>query len=121
MSTSAILKNITWQWALRAFGYERVTDKRIRALRLTEEVVELAQILGVDQKQLHKLVDVVYSRPVGQVHQEIGGIMVTLCVLCAALDINPDTAFEMELLTILNRSPEHFEKRNKEKMDLGLD
>lgn len=126
-----LLTSIVWDWGVRCFGQEHMTDHKVRALRAAEEMIELNQVIGVDKEKLHLLIDTVYSRPVGNTEQEIGGIMVTMLVLCKSLrhgwvyrthldghDIQRCT--ENEILRCLSKSPEHFAKRNLEKIQLGL-
>lgn len=73
------------QWLGKVFDAQTRNSVQERALRLCEEAIELAQALGTNQQQLHKLIDYVYDRPVGSVGQEIAGTMVTLvAVACAA-------------------------------------
>lgn len=115
------LIEIAWEWGKRCFGAGHMTNYSIRALRTTEEVVELGQALGVPADVVHKLVDVVYSRPPGDVYQEIGGSMVTLMCLCRSLNIDPEEAFAVEIRRCLAKPPEHFAMRNQDKIDLGLD
>jgi NTP pyrophosphatase (non-canonical NTP hydrolase) len=111
---------IALDWARRSFGAEHVSDVPVRCLRLAEEAVELAQAAGVPKDKLLDLVGIVYSRPKGEIAQEIGGVMMTATVLCAALDTDTDWHFENELRRVLAKSTEHFAKRNQEKIDLGL-
>ncbi|MNN11716.1 hypothetical protein D3C81_1246860 [compost metagenome] len=44
--------------------------------------------------------DYVYGRPVGDKHQEVGGVMVTLAALCLAQGLDMHTAGETELARI---------------------
>jgi len=111
---------IAFDWAIRSFGADHVFNTPLRALRLAEEAVELAQACKVPEEKMQELVKIVYSRPTGMVHQEVGGVMMTLNVLCAALNIDPDEAFVKELRRVLSKSPEHFAKRNADKMRVGL-
>lgn len=115
------LAKIAWEWGVRCFGFQHMTNLKVRSLRCTEEVVELGQALGVPEDVVHKLVSTVYSRPPGEVRQEIGGSMVTLVCLCEALQIDPTEAFVTELRRCLAKDPAHFAKRNRDKIDLGLD
>lgn len=50
-----------------------------RAFRFIEEALELVQAVGTTKEDVLRLVAYVYSRPVGNVEQEIGGVAVTLC------------------------------------------
>lgn len=113
------LITVAWDWGVRCFGFQHMTNLKIRSLRCTEEVVELGQSLGVSEDVVHKLVSTVYSRPPGSALQEIGGSMVTLVVLCRALEIDPTDAFVTELRRCLAKNPEYFAKRNQDKIDLG--
>lgn len=115
------LIEITWQWGIRCFGWDHMHNVRIRSLRATEEVVELGQSLGVAEAVVHKLVSMVYSRPAGDDFQEAGGTMVTLMILFRAMGMDFEHAFQAEVLRVLAKDPAHFEKRNQDKINLGLD
>jgi NTP pyrophosphatase (non-canonical NTP hydrolase) len=118
MRTFAV--TVAYEWAIRAFGADHVSDVRVRALRAAEEVVELAQSVGVERDLVHRLVDTVYGRPPGEPPQELGGSLLTLVVLARVLDEDPEELFEREVLRVLGKSPEHFARRNQEKLGLGL-
>lgn len=111
---------IALQWAERCFGHEHVYNFAIRALRLAEEAVELAQAYNVPKQKMQELVETVYSRPAGNPEQELGGVMMTATVLAGAHGFDPDTFFEEELLRVLRKSEAHFAKRNQDKIELGL-
>lgn len=114
------LHMLALDWALRSFGRAHVTNLPIRSLRLAEEAVELAQAYGVPKEKMLDLVGIVYDRPRGEPLQEIGGVMMTIVVLCAASGIDPDEAFFTELRRVLEKPTGHFAQRNKDKIDLGL-
>lgn len=114
------LTKIVFEWGVRSFGADHMTSIPVRALRLAEEVVELAQACRVEQEKLHKLIDVVYSRPVGDPIQEMGGVMVCLSVLVVLFSTTTQEAFLREILRVLSKRPEDFAKRNQDKLDLGL-
>ncbi|MGT2505726.1 hypothetical protein [Cupriavidus basilensis] len=65
-------------WMLECFGAEIAADARERNHRFIEEALELVQACGATASEAHQLVDYVYGRPVGDRHQEVGGVMVTL-------------------------------------------
>jgi NTP pyrophosphatase (non-canonical NTP hydrolase) len=111
---------IALDWAIRSFGEDHVHNFPIRSLRVAEEAVELAQAYNVPREKLIDLVNIVYDRPKGNPNQEIGGVLMTITVLCAALGFDPDEGFERELRRVLAKSSTHFAKRNQEKIDLGL-
>lgn len=83
-------------WVREALGEESATNVPERSLRTAEEALELAQACGVDAATLHRLVDYVFSRPVGKPAQEIAGTLVTLYSAAAALGVDADAAFEEE-------------------------
>ena len=91
---------VIWRWALRVLGETAVRNLPERGLRVAEEAIELGQAMGVDAADLHRLVDYVYSRPVGTPGQEIAGTMVTLYAAAAAVGVNADAAYEAEVARI---------------------
>ena len=122
------LDEITHDWGVRAFGEDNMDDPRMRALRFVEEAVEAAQAAGVPESKLHTVISEVYKRPPGNIRQELGGCMLTLRMLiraCTKLVFveNAPTAEDLyveEIRRVLSKSPEHYAKRNQEKIDLGL-
>lgn len=107
-------------WAIRAFGADHVYNPSVRSLRVAEEAVELAQAYGVDKRTMLHLVETVYSRPAGKPEQEMGGVLMTINVMCAASKADPDAVFERELMRVLAKPVEHFTRRNQDKIELGL-
>ncbi|MCY1215358.1 hypothetical protein D9M69_118990 [compost metagenome] len=87
-------------WMLECFGAEIAADKQERNHRFLEESLELVQACGATASEAHQLVDYVYGRPVGDKHQEVGGVMVTLAALCLAQGLDMHTAGETELARI---------------------
>lgn len=87
-------------WMLECFGVEIAADAQERNHRFLEEALELVQACGATQSEAHQLVDYVYGRPVGDKHQEVGGVMVTLAALCLAQDLDMHAAGEVELARI---------------------
>ena len=71
-------------WMRACFGSRIAYDRIERNHRFIEEALELVQACGCSQDEAHQMVDYVYGRPVGSIHQEIGGVMVTLAALCTA-------------------------------------
>lgn len=87
-------------WMLACFGAEIAADAQERNHRFLEEALELVQACGATQSEAHQLVDYVYGRPVGDKHQEVGGVMVTLAALCLAQGLGMHEAGEAELARI---------------------
>lgn len=71
-------------WLNACFGLAIAKDPVERNHRFLEEALELAQACGCTRSEAAQLVDYVFDRPIGEIHQEIGGVMVCLAALCAA-------------------------------------
>lgn len=84
-------------WAMHCFGSDSVCDPTVRAHRFLEEALELVQATGIPKSDALRLVDYVYSRPVGELEQEVGGVMVTLATYCDALGLSMDSCAVQEL------------------------
>ena len=91
------------KWMQACFGPVISADVQERGDRLLEETLELLQAHGYDPRRVALLVDYVYSRPVGQPHQEVGGVMVTLAAYCEAVKIDMAEAGYAELESIWNK------------------
>jgi hypothetical protein len=87
-------------WMLACFGDAIARDLTERNHRFLEEALELVQATGCTASEAHQLVDYVFARPVGQPHQETGGVMVTLAALCSAAGLTLDAAAEDELARV---------------------
>jgi hypothetical protein len=87
-------------WMLTCFGAEISADVAERNHRFLEEALELVQSTGCTASEAHQLVDYVFGREIGETHQEIGGVMVTLAALCLALGEDMHAAGETELARI---------------------
>lgn len=88
-------------WMQECFGPEITADKIERADRFIEEALELAQATGWTVDRGHALVDYVFGRPVGEIGQEVGGVMVTLAALCNVflIDMNAEAKREVDRIT----------------------
>ena len=87
---------------------------------MAEEAVECAQALGVPKETMLRLIEVVYSRPLGSPLHELGGVLNTACVICHARGYDPVDVLATEIERCLMMPPEKFSKRNDEKVALGL-
>lgn len=85
------------EWMQKCFGPVISADKIERNYRFLEEALELVQSYGCTKSEALQLVDYVFSRPVGDPHQEIGGVMITLAALCNADHRSFELAGEDEL------------------------
>lgn len=84
-------------WMLACFGEVIASDKTERNHRFIEEALELAQSLGCTRDECHQLVDYVFDRPIGEPHQELGGVAVTMAALATASGLDVVQAAEDEL------------------------
>lgn len=75
------MQSRVWRWVVSTFGEPTAADVSERAMRFTEEALELAQSVGMSDATALRLVDYVWSRPAGEPSQEVGGTMVTLLTL----------------------------------------
>lgn len=103
--TSDVGENTPFQervapWMQTCFGAEISADVQERNHRFLEEALELVQAKGCTAGEAHQLVDYVFGRDVGDPHQEVGGVMVTLAALCLAASLDMDKAAEDELRRI---------------------
>jgi hypothetical protein len=87
-------------WMQQCFGPTISNDRVERGDRFLEEALELLQSGGYDPARIPALVEYVWSRPVGEPSQEVGGVMVTLAAYCLAYGLDMHEAGETELARI---------------------
>jgi hypothetical protein len=117
------LQDRVFSFGVKAFGLENMADPKMRCLRLAEEAVEAAQVYGVEKEKLHLLIDLVYSRPIGEARREVSQIGMTWIALVHSQGYLGDLMVEQELRRCLakhEKDPTAFKKRNQEKVDMGL-
>lgn len=101
------------EWMLQCFGEEISADKEERCFRFLEESLELVQSAGCTAEDAHKLVDYVFGRPVGEMVQEIGGVMVTLAAFCNTFSQSIIGSQEAELSRVWTKIDQIREKQAK--------
>lgn len=69
------------RWVRSTFGDEHQDSTLERSSRFFEEAAELCQAVGLRQELAQEIFDKVYSNPVGRVHQEFGGALITILAL----------------------------------------
>lgn len=84
-------------WMEACFGPEISGDREERNYRFIEESLELVQALGATAEDCHTMVDYVFGRPLGEPHQAVGGVVITLGALCIANSLSMHQAGEDEL------------------------
>lgn len=85
------------EWMLACFGADIAGDRVERNHRFLEEALELVQATGCTREHTKALVDYVFDRPVGEVNNEVGGVLLTLAALCSAAMVGMDECAEAEL------------------------
>jgi hypothetical protein len=113
-------QKIVSDWCAAAFGVEHASSLPQRGIRLLEEAVELAQACGCAPDMAHKLIDFVFSRPVGKISQELGGVGVTLLALAAAAGHSADGEEASEVARVLAKPPSYFTARDEAKNAAGF-
>lgn len=108
------------QWVKSRLGEEQLFDPHERCLRLLEETLELAQVVGIGLLEIHRLIPWVYRKPPGQLEQEAAGVGTTLLAFAAACDFDLLRAIDAEILRIYSLPPEKFVKRQKLNADSGI-
>lgn len=89
------------QWVIDCFGTEAGLNVPQRNHRFLEEALELVQSMGCSKEEVLQLVNYVYSRPIGEPYQEVGGVMITLAALCNAAGMDMAINGELELARII--------------------
>lgn len=90
-----------------------------RGLRVLEETLELAQVLGVPKDQALRLVDYVYARPAGELDQELGGVALTLGAAALAAEMDLGRCWETEVDRVLGRI-EQVRSKHRYKQSQGI-
>jgi hypothetical protein len=67
-----------------------------------------------------ELIDYVYSRPTGDIKQEVGGVCISLLAFCENLGISAENCEIVEAGRVLNTDPSHFRKRQDAKFAAGV-
>lgn len=81
------------EWLKHTFGPEsgeREQDYSDRRARFLEEAVELFQALGTTPAEIRTMVGYVYDRPIGTIHEEAGGTLLTLAALLSVKTVDLD-------------------------------
>lgn len=107
-------------WCVAAFGDHDARSIPQRGLRLVEEAIETAQACGCDAAMLHRLIDHIYAKPVGELGLELGGLGVTMLALAEAAGFSADAAEVNEIQRVTSKPLGHFAARNAAKKAAGF-
>lgn len=109
-----------FEWGRLAFGEDQMRSQAQRGLRLVEEAIEVAQAAECDPAALHRLIDYVYARPVGDVEAELGGVQVCVLAMAECVGASAEECEHVEIARILEKPISHFTQRNQAKNDAGF-
>lgn len=105
-------------WAKSTFG-PVAFDPAERAARLLEEAAEVAQAMGVKPEVARAIVGRTYSRPVGEVDKEVGGVLVCAYSICALIGKSPAEALYEECNRVTGRDRSEWVAKHEEKVKDG--
>jgi hypothetical protein len=88
------------KWMIACFGPDISADRLERGDRLLEEVFELLQSGAYPRERISALEEYVWARDIGEPHQEVGGVMITLAAYCGAMSLDMHKAGSDELARI---------------------
>ena len=95
--TESTFQTRTNEWYEACFSQGSQISEVERAHRFLEEALELVQANGSSKEDALALVDYVFDRPSGDPENEVGGVMVTLAVLCQVTGLDMMSSAEKEL------------------------
>lgn len=105
-TTTRMKEKLSLAWAMACFGTDRARSRRERSMRVLEEAIELAQACGHKRADCARQVDETFAKPIGEVKQEVGGVMVTLASLCGLFGYDMDEIFTTEFARCIEKMPE---------------
>lgn len=106
------------QWAVDSFG-SIALNRDERAARMAEEAIEVAQVEGVPLEVMQRITARVYSRPVGELGQEVGGLVLGLYALAANAGVDIDAEFKREFDRVLSKPRDWWTRKHAEKVAAG--
>ena len=107
------------EWVSSRLGKDHNSPQE-RAMRLLEEVVELAQSEGIPLELVTEQVKHVYGRPWGTPEGEAPGVAVCLYGYCASRGMQLTEIAQRELERIQSLPQESIQKSLQRKVDAGL-
>jgi hypothetical protein len=107
-------------WATKTFGVHVALDKKERASRFAEESIETMQAMNLTKEQVLSFVDYVYSRPVGELDQEMSGSLITLLLAAESFSVDLEGKITKEVHKIVDLGDKIREKHNSKPDHLRL-
>jgi hypothetical protein len=115
-----LLRNRIRSIVFRAFGAKNYHSRWERSMRVLEEAMELAQSEFVSEDVARKLLERVYSRPVGIPRQEAAGLGVCWLAYTHLDDLDPTKLIMEEIHRVEEIDPLKFAAKQNEKYAVGL-
>jgi hypothetical protein len=108
------------RWVFNIFGEDCATDQEERGKRVYEESAELLQASGVSLLDALKILWWVYSRPSGELTQELAGVGVTLFAAASAAGESIGVLISDEMSRVESLPKEKFLAKRKLKQEAGI-
>lgn len=105
------------KWVMETFGK---VELRQRLYRFGEESLELLQAGGLTKSEIMVIMDSVFSKPIGDLFNEVGGTFTTLTSVCTAANISLQDAANVEKARCWQRIEEIREKDKKKPLGSPL-
>lgn len=105
---------------MHVFGTDLLLDRKERIRRFSEEALELMQSAGMDKAEVIRTMEHVYSRPAGELSQEVAGCGSTLMTLCEAHDYDFLRLVDEEVTRVESLPVEHFRAKHVIKVNAGI-
>lgn len=106
------------QWAINSFG-PIAKNRDERAARLAEEAIEVAQAEGVSLEIVQRIAARVYSRPPGELWQELGGLAITALAFADNVELSFSECAQSEWQRVLSKPRDWWQRKHAEKVAAG--
>lgn len=106
-------------WCVQTFGRQSAYNPLERAARLIEEAAEAVQAAGLSRRDAFNIVQRVYSRPPGELAQEIGGCAFTLATFAEFHGHNVEYELMREFDRVTAIDPSYFRAKHAAKVAAG--
>lgn len=107
-------------WSLECFGDLITYSVKNRNYVFLEEAFELVQSTGLTKYEALLILDSVYNRPKGEIDQEVGGVFLSLSLLCSAHGLDMEKLGITELTRVEGKIDEIRLKQTKKPINTTL-
>lgn len=118
MDADGVTQKAVLSWAVDSFG-PIAKNRDERAARLVEEAIEVAQAEHVPLEVVLRIASHVYSRPVGELGQEIGGCGITLLALAENAGLDFWVECRREFRRVLSKPRDWWHRKHAAKVAAG--